>query len=81
MCFDTLIFSPLSNAIMTEVARLRDSTQILLPESAIEGLQEEISSRFVVTVHAEQRRVRIIGSPVEIKDVSEFLTRNGVTVA
>ncbi|MEF8786298.1 MAG: hypothetical protein V5A45_10230 [Haloarculaceae archaeon] len=66
---------------MTEVARLRDSTQILLPESAIEGLQEEIASRFVVTVHAEQRRVRIIGSPVEIKDVSEFLTRNGVTVA
>jgi hypothetical protein len=66
---------------MTEVARLRDSTQILLPESAIEGLQEEIASRFVVTVHAEQCRVRIIGSPVEIKDVSEFLTRNGITVA
>ena len=81
MCFDTLIFSALSNTIMTEVARLRDSTQILLPESAIEGLQEEIASRFVVTVRSEQRRVRIIGSPVEIKDVSEFLARNGITVA
>lgn len=81
MCFDTLIFSALSNATMTEVARLRDSTQILLPESAIEGLQEEIASRFVVTVRSEQRRVRIIGSPVEIKDVSEFLARNGINVA
>jgi hypothetical protein len=34
-----------------------------------------------VTVRAEQRGVRIIGSPVEIKDVSDFLARNGVTVA
>jgi hypothetical protein len=66
---------------MTDVARLRDSTQILLPENALEGLREELESRFVVTVRAEQRQVRIIGSPVEIKDVSDFLARNGVTVA
>jgi predicted component of type VI protein secretion system len=66
---------------MTDVARLRDSTQILLPKAALEGLREEIESCFVVTVRAEQRQVRIIGSPVEIKDVSNFLTRNGVTVA
>jgi hypothetical protein len=66
---------------MTDVARLRDSTQILLPATALEGLQEELESRFVVTVRAEQRGVRIIGSPVEIKDVSDFLARNGVTVA
>jgi len=66
---------------MTDVARLRDSTQILLPATALEGLREELESRFVVTVRAEQRRVRIIGSPVEIKDVSDYLTRNGVTVA
>lgn len=66
---------------MTDATRLRDSTQILLPESALEGLQEEVESRFVVTVRSEQCRVRIIGSPVEIKSVSEFLTRNGVTVA
>jgi hypothetical protein len=66
---------------MTDVARLRDSTQILLPATALEGLQEELESRFVVTVRAEQCGVRIIGSPVEIKDVSDFLARNGVTVA
>jgi hypothetical protein len=79
--FDTHILGALSITIMTDVGRLRDSTQILLPESAIEGLEEEVESRFVVTVRSEQRRVRIIGSPVEIKDVSDFLTRNGVAVA
>jgi len=66
---------------MTDVARLRDSTQILLPREALEGLRDELESRFVVTIRAEQRRVRIIGSPVEIKDVSDFLARNGITVA
>ena len=66
---------------MTNVARLRDSTQILLPETALDGLREEVESRFVVTVRSEECRVRIIGSPVEIKNVSSFLTRNGVTVA
>ena len=66
---------------VTDAARLRDSTQILLPESALEGLRADLEERFVVTVRREQRRVRIIGSPVEIKDVSEFLARNGVRVA
>ena len=66
---------------MTDVARLRDSTQILLPKTALEGLREELESRFVVTVRSEQRSIRIIGSPVEIKDVSNFLTRNGDAVA
>ena len=79
--FDTLIPPETSPTIMTDVARLRDSTQILLPKTALEGLREEVESRFVVTVRSEQRRVRIIGSPVEIKDVSNFLTRNGVAVA
>ena len=66
---------------MTDAARLRDSTQILLPEGALDGLREELEAEFVVTIHAEQCRVRIIGSPVEIKGVSDFLARNGVTVA
>ncbi len=66
---------------MTNAARLRDSTQILLPQEALDGLREEVEARFVVTIRAEKRQVRIIGSPVEIKDVSAFLARNGVTVA
>ncbi|WP_436934085.1 VNG_1110C family protein [Halovenus marina] len=66
---------------MTNAARLRDSTQIRLPTDAVSGLRDELEERFVVTVRREGSRVRIIGSPVEIKSVSEFLTRNGITVA
>lgn len=66
---------------MTDVARLRDSTQILLPSGALAGLREDIEEKFTVTVRNEDQRVRIIGSPVEIKSVSDFLARNGVTIA
>ncbi|MHB9286570.1 hypothetical protein ACKVMT_05970 [Halobacteriales archaeon Cl-PHB] len=66
---------------MTDAARLRDSTQILLPATAVEGVRDELEDEFVVTVRREEGDVRIIGSPVEIKDVSNFLARNGVTVA
>lgn len=66
---------------MSEAARLRDSTQILLPRDALADLRGEIESEFTVTVRCEDGSVRIIGSPVEIKGVSDFLARNGVTVA
>jgi hypothetical protein len=66
---------------MTEVTRLRDSTQILLPRGTLAGLREDLEDRFVVTVFREDERVRIIGSPVEIKGASEFLARNGVAIA
>lgn len=66
---------------MTDAARLRDSTQILLPQETLSGLREEVEEQFTVTVRREGGRVRIIGSPVEIKSVNNFLTRNGVTVA
>ena len=67
--------------MMTDAARLRDSTQILLPSAAMDGLDGTLEERFTVTVREEESGVRIIGSPVEIKDVSDFLARNGVTVA
>ena len=66
---------------MTEAARLRDSTQILVHPRVIAGLREDLEEQFVVSVRQEDPHVRIIGSPTEIKAVSEFLTRNGVAVA
>ena len=65
---------------MSDPARLRDSTEILLPASAIEDLREELEERFTLTILREECRVRIIGSPVEIKGASEFLARNGIAV-
>jgi hypothetical protein len=66
---------------MTEVARLRDSTQILLPSGSLSGIEGELEDQFTVTVRAEDGQVRIIGSPVEIKSVNDYLARNGVAVA
>jgi len=66
---------------MTDADRLRDSTQILLPQTAVDSLTAELEERFTVTVREEDSTVRIIGSPVEIKNVSDFLARKGVTVA
>jgi len=65
---------------MPTPARLRDSTEILLPKTAIEGIREELEERFMLTILAEDCRVRIIGSPVEIKGASDFLARNGVAI-
>jgi hypothetical protein len=66
---------------MTDVARLRNSTQILLPSGTLAGIREDIEEEFTVTVRNEDHHVRIIGSPVEIKSVCDFLARNGIAVA
>ena len=66
---------------MVDAGRFRDSTQILLPAGALNGLRDELESRFTVTVRNEDEQVRIIGSPVEIKDAGNFLAMNGVTFA
>jgi len=64
-----------------DAAALRDSTQILLPAEALDGIRGDLDDQFTLTIHQEDEQVRIIGSPVEIKDASEFLTRNGIAVA
>jgi len=66
---------------MGHADRFRDSTQILLPAAAIDGIREELEDEFTVSVHREQNEIRIIGSPVEIKAASDFLAMHGVSVA
>lgn len=62
-------------------AKLRDSTQIVLPDHALDGLRDDLESEFVLTLSSQSDgSVRIIGSPVEIKEASQFLARHGVTV-
>jgi hypothetical protein len=65
---------------MPGAERLRDSTQIQLPASALDGLETRVEQEFAVTVRREDELVRIIGSPVAIKAVSDFLARSGVAV-
>lgn len=66
--------------VMPDAATLRDSTQILLPATALDGLDEQLEERFTLTILREESRVRLIGSPVEIKEASNFLARNGINV-
>ncbi|PSP54365.1 hypothetical protein BRC82_10650 [Halobacteriales archaeon QS_1_67_19] len=70
---------------MPDPSRLRDSTQIVLRADALEGIREDLTAEFTVTVTAldetpDGEYVRIIGSPVEIKAASDFLSRRGVAL-
>ncbi|ADD04764.1 uncharacterized protein Nmag_1180 [Natrialba magadii ATCC 43099] len=66
---------------MSDPTRLRDSTQIVLPAEAVESLEPQLTEEFTITVFPEgENYCRIIGSPVEIKAVGEFLARRGVSV-
>jgi hypothetical protein len=66
---------------MPDPSSLRDSTQIVLPCRALDGLGDRLLDRFTLTVVEDDGYYRIIGSPVEIKAASNFLARNGVAVA
>ncbi|MFP8952827.1 hypothetical protein ACLI4Z_07635 [Natrialbaceae archaeon A-arb3/5] len=66
---------------MPDPSRLRDSTQIVLPRETLEGIEPQLDDEFTVTVFQEtDDYCRIIGSPVEIKAASEFLSRRGIAV-
>jgi hypothetical protein len=65
---------------MPDPAKLRDSTQVVLPAAAAEAVRDELESKFTVTFVVSGDRCRIIGSPVEIKDVSNYLARQGISL-
>ena len=66
---------------MPDAARLRDSTQIVLPRELLEDLEPPLDDEFTVTIVADgEDRCRIIASPVELKAPSEFLVRRGIAV-
>jgi len=65
---------------MSDASRLRDSTQIIIPTEALDGMREDIQAEFTVTVLDADGHTRIIGSPVVIKRVSTYLARHGVSV-
>jgi hypothetical protein len=64
---------------MPDPANFRDSTQIVLPCEVVAEFCDEIEAEYTVSVHGgDDGTCRIIGSPVEIKQVSQYLTRRGV---
>lgn len=65
---------------MPDPSRLRDSTQIVLPAETLNGFRERIEDEFTVSIVETDDFVRIIASPVVIKQVGEYLARQGVNV-
>ncbi|WP_336037448.1 hypothetical protein [Halobacterium yunchengense] len=65
---------------MPDPSNLRDSTQIVLPAATLEGLRDDIEAEFTVSVLERDGVVRIIGSPVVIKELSDYLVEQGISV-
>lgn len=65
---------------MTDSSRLRDSTQIVLPEDELGELRAELERQFTLSFIEANRCIRIIGSPVEIKGAQQYLTRRGIAL-
>ena len=66
---------------MIDAAVFRDSTQIILPTEMLAGLRADLEREFMLSLVDEEKKTRIIGSPVEIKEASDWLTRHGITIA
>jgi len=68
---------------MPDPSRLRDSTQIVLPTDDLDGtagLKDGLQEEFMLTIYEEEGYYRIIGSPVEIKEASKYLSRHGISL-
>lgn len=65
---------------MPDASRLRDSTEIVLPCGALDGVRTDLEAEFVVSVFCDGTHCRIVGSPVEIKAANDFLARHGVSL-
>ncbi len=65
----------------TDPSRFRDSTQIVLPCEELADVRDPLTDEYTVTVvSVGDGQCKIVGSPVEIKGVSGFLARHGVSL-
>lgn len=64
---------------MTDAGWFRDDTQIVLAKEEFDGHRDALEEEFVVTVAVESDTVRIIGSPVVIPEVNDWLSSRGIS--
>lgn len=69
-----------SPSVASNPAAFRDSTQIVLPARIVEDVREDLERQFTLTLDEGEEAVRIIASPVVIKEVSRFLARYGINL-
>ncbi|GAA0254232.1 hypothetical protein ACFFQF_17530 [Haladaptatus pallidirubidus] len=58
---------------MTDVNWFRDATEIVLPIGVLDEYCDELERQFMITVVGEQDTIRLIGSPVVISEVRDWL--------
>ena len=65
---------------MGDPGSFRDATQIVVPVSALSDIRADVEAEFRVTVLDDGEYARIIGSPLVIKEVGDFLARHGISL-
>jgi hypothetical protein len=63
---------------VTDVRWFRDSTQIVLPAGILGDYRDELEQRFMITVVDEQDMTRLVGSPVVVPEVREWLISKSI---
>lgn len=63
---------------MADASWFRDSTQIVLPTETLGGYRDELEQRFMITIVDEQDTTRLIGSPVVIPKVRDWLVAHEI---
>nr|WP_227777252.1 hypothetical protein [Haladaptatus pallidirubidus] len=63
---------------MTDASWFRDNTQIVLPTGALDDCRDELEQRFMITAVDEQDTTRLIGNPVVIPKVHDWLVSQGL---
>ncbi|WP_227380613.1 VNG_1110C family protein [Haladaptatus halobius] len=75
--------SSLSTAVaqlVTDASWFRDNTQLVLPKGRLADYRNDLERQFMITIIDEQDTVRLIGSPVVIIDVRNWLTAKGIVI-
>ena len=63
---------------MADASWFRDSTQVVLPTGTLGGYRDELKQQFMITIVDEQDTTRLIGSPVVIPEVRDWLVAHGI---
>lgn len=58
---------------MSDASWFRDATEIVLPNGVLDGYRDELECQFMITMVDEQDMTRLVGSPVVIPEVRDWL--------
>lgn len=63
---------------VTDASWFRDATEIVLPIGVLDEYREELECQFMITVVNKQDTTHLVGSPVVIPEVHDWLISKGI---